>query len=70
MSEEELIELSHSKIGSKASKIIDKLQKENKKLKEEQFKKDELILELKCKLNNIQFEVETAWRKIERCEGE
>ena len=42
--------------------LIDKLQKENKNYKE-------LILAIKGKLNNIQFEVEQAWRKIEKLES-
>lgn len=37
-------------------------------LQKELYKKDNLILDLKEKLNNIQFEVETAWRKIEKLE--
>ena len=41
---------------------IDKLQKEN-----QDYKK--LILGIKGKLNNIQFEVEQAWRKIEKLEN-
>ena len=43
-------------------KVIDKLQKEN-----QDYKK--LILAIKGKLNNIQFEVEQAWRKIEKLES-
>ena len=41
---------------------IDKLQKEN-----QDYKK--LILVIKEKLNNIQFEVEQSWRKIEKLES-
>lgn len=41
---------------------IDKLQKENENYKE-------LILVIKEKLNNIQFEVEQTWRKIEKLEN-
>lgn len=41
---------------------IDKLQEENKNYKE-------LILIIKGKLNNIQFEVEQSWRKIEKLES-
>lgn len=44
------------------AKYISKLQKEN-----ENYKK--LILDIKEKLNNIQFEVEQAWRKIEKLEN-
>lgn len=39
------------------------------RLQNELYRKNELILDLKEKLNNIQFEVETAWRKIEKVEN-
>ena len=47
LNEDEIFELSHLKAGSKACKIIDELQKENKILIGEQFKKDELIQTIK-----------------------
>ena len=37
---------------------------------EDSVRKDRLILELKQRLNNISFEVEVAWRKIEKVEEE
>lgn len=64
----------------KALNYISKLQKENEEIGDELYRKTdklqtenanykELILNIKQKLNNIQFEVEQAWRKIEKLEN-
>lgn len=64
--EQDKEELPYSKESLKNKQAIlnyiEKLQKENKNYKE-------LILAIKGKLNNIQFEVEQAWRKIEKLES-
>lgn len=51
------------------STILKNAIKEIDRLQNELYRKNELILDLKEKLNNIQFEVETAWRKIEKVEN-
>lgn len=50
------------KAGIEAKELIEKQQ-------EELEEKDKLILDMKERLNNISFEVEMMWRKIEKVEN-
>lgn len=50
------------KAGIEAKELIEQQQKEIEE-------KDKLILDMKERLNNISFEVEIMWRKIEKVEN-
>lgn len=64
-------EFMNYRIGERSGKTYNKMQemaKEIVRLEKENENYKHLILDVKERLNNIQFEVEQTWRKIEKLE--